>query len=70
MNVYGEVVVGSSPYTPGAGTLPPVVAGRNRLLHRLMVRLNDVATTGRTRTQDVVLVGPRGIGSPVAAPRR
>lgn len=56
----------SSPYTPGAGTLPPVLAGRDRLLHRLTVGLNDVATTGRTRTQDVILVGPRGVGKTVA----
>lgn len=56
----------SSPYTPGGGTLPPVLAGRDRLLHRLMVGLNDVATTGRTRTQDVILVGPRGVGKTVS----
>lgn len=55
-----------SPYSPGAGTLPPVLAGRDRLLHRLMLGLNDVATVGRVRTQDVILIGPRGVGKTVA----
>nr|WP_255498244.1 ATP-binding protein [Nakamurella sp. PAMC28650] len=55
-----------SPYSPGAGTLPPVLAGRDGLLHRLMIGLNDVSTVGRTRTQDVILVGPRGVGKTVA----
>lgn len=52
-------------YTPGAGTLPPVLAGRDVLLHRLQVGLNDVAVTGRARAQDVILVGPRGVGKTV-----
>jgi len=58
--------VRSSPYSPGAGTLPPVLAGRDRLLQRLMLGLNDVATAGRVRTQDVILIGPRGVGKTVA----
>lgn len=56
----------SSPYRPGAGTLPPVLAGRDRLLQRLMLGLNDVAAVGRVRTQDVILIGPRGVGKTVA----
>ncbi|WP_052688862.1 transposase [Williamsia herbipolensis] len=36
----------SSVYTPGAGHLPPVLAGRDDLLHAMTVRLNDVASVG------------------------
>lgn len=51
-----------SVYTPGAGHLPPVLAGRDGLLHALTVRLNDVANVGRTRSEDVVFTGVRGVG--------
>ena len=54
--------MGSSIYGPGAGTLPPVLAGRDDLLRDLDATLTDVATAGRARAQDVVLAGPRGIG--------
>ena len=49
-------------YTPGAGHLPPVLAGRDDLLHAMAVRLNDVANVGRTRSEDVVFTGVRGVG--------
>lgn len=49
-------------YTPGAGHLPPVLAGRDDLLHAMTVRLNDVASVGRTRSEDVVFTGVRGVG--------
>lgn len=62
----GALPVHHSPYSPGAGTLPPVLAGRDRLLHRLMLGLNDVVTVGRVRTQDMILIGPRGVGKTVA----
>lgn len=52
-------------YTPGAGNLPPVLAGRDALLHRSSLVLNEVATVGRPRAQDVILVGPRGVGKTV-----
>lgn len=52
----------SSVYTPGAGHLPPVLAGRDDLLHAMTVRLNDVASVGRTRSEDVVFTGIRGVG--------
>lgn len=52
-------------YTPGAGNLPPVLAGRDALLHRAALVLNDVATVGRPRAQDMILVGPRGVGKTV-----
>lgn len=54
-----------SVYTPGAGTLPPVLAGRDVLLHRMALVLNDVAAIGRPRAQDLILVGPRGVGKTV-----
>ncbi|MBE7190948.1 MAG: ATP-binding protein [Gordonia polyisoprenivorans] len=52
----------ASVYTPGAGHLPPVLAGRDDLLHAMAVRLNDVANVGRTRSEDVVFTGVRGVG--------
>jgi hypothetical protein len=52
----------ASVYTPGAGHLPPVLAGRDHLLHAMTVRLNDVANVGRTRSEDVVFTGVRGVG--------
>ena len=55
-----------SPYTPGAGTSPPVLAGREALLHSLTLGLIDVAVVGRIRAQDVLLLGPRGVGKTVA----
>lgn len=54
-----------SMYTPGAGTLPPVLAGRDDVLHQLSLGLNEVVTVGRVRAQDVILIGPRGVGKTV-----
>ncbi|GGL89417.1 AAA family ATPase [Nakamurella endophytica] len=56
----------NSPYTPGAGTVPPVLAGRDAMLHRLALGLNDAAVVGRIRAQDLLLLGPRGVGKTVA----
>lgn len=58
-----------SVYTPGAGNLPKVLAGRDALLQRLTVLLNDVASVGRLRAQDLILVGPRGVGKTVTLTR-
>ena len=52
-------------YTPGAGNLPPVLAGRDQLLHELAGSLNAVAGTGRPHARDVIIVGPRGVGKTV-----
>jgi Cdc6-like AAA superfamily ATPase len=52
-------------YTPGAGNLPPVLAGRDQLLDELSVSLNAVASSGRPHAQDVIVVGPRGVGKTV-----
>ncbi len=49
-------------YTPGAGHSPPVLAGRDELLRNWRLMLNDAASEGRVRAQDVILAGPRGIG--------
>lgn len=54
-----------SVYTPGAGNLPRVLAGRDALLQRVNLLLNDVATAGRSRAQDLILLGPRGVGKTV-----
>jgi hypothetical protein len=58
-------VVDGSIYTPGAGTLPPVLAGRDGVLHSLSLGLHEVATVGRGRARDVILIGPRGVGKTV-----
>ena len=54
-------------YTPGAEHSPPVLAGRDELLRGWRLMLNDAAATGRVRAQDIVLVGPRGVGKTVTA---
>lgn len=55
----------NNPYTPGAGNLPPVLAGRDRLLRELSIGLSNVASSGRPHAQDVIVVGPRGVGKTV-----
>lgn len=54
-----------SPYSPGAGHTPPVLAGRDGLLRDWQLVLNDVVTGGRVRAQDMILAGPRGVGKTV-----
>lgn len=54
-----------SPYAPGAGHIPPVLAGRDGLLHTWQLVLNDVVAGGRVRAQDLILAGPRGVGKTV-----
>ncbi|MBK8460751.1 MAG: ATP-binding protein [Micropruina sp.] len=51
-----------SVYTPGAGHSPRVLAGRDDILRDWQLMLNDVDARGRVRAQDIVLVGPRGVG--------
>ncbi len=55
-----------SPYTPGAGHMPPVLAGRQDQLRGWALMLNDVAAVGRSQAVDLVLTGPRGIGKTAA----
>ncbi len=54
-----------SPYTPGAGHTPPVLAGRDGLLRDWQLVLNDIIAGGRVRAQDMILAGPRGVGKTV-----
>ena len=54
-----------SPYTPGAGHIPPVLAGRDGLLRDWHLVLNDIVAAGRVRAQDMILAGPRGVGKTV-----
>ncbi len=55
----------SNPYTPSAGHLPPVLAGRDQLLRGLSIGLGNVASSGRPHAQDVIMVGPCGVGKTV-----
>ena len=57
-----------SPYTPGAGHNPPVLAGRDGLLRDWHLVLNDIVSSGRVRAQDMILAGPRGVGKTVTVP--
>lgn len=54
-----------SPYTPGAGHVPRVLAGRDGLLRDWQLVLNDIVAGGRVRAQDTILAGPRGVGKTV-----
>ncbi len=54
-----------SPYTPGAGHIPRVLAGRDTLLRDWELVLNDIVADGRVRAQDMILAGPRGVGKTV-----
>lgn len=54
-----------SPYTPGAGHIPRVLAGRDALLRDWQLVLNDIVAGGRVRAQDMILAGPRGVGKTV-----
>lgn len=53
-------------YTPGAGHRPPVLAGRDDLRRDWELTCADVAASGRVASNDLVLVGPRGIGKTAA----
>ncbi|MEP6798800.1 MAG: ATP-binding protein [Lapillicoccus sp.] len=55
-----------SVYTPGAGHSPRILAGRDDLLRDWQLMLNDADSRGRVRAQDIVLVGPRGVGKTAA----
>lgn len=52
-----------NPYAPGAGSPPPELAGRERLIEDAEVILGRVAT-GRS-TQSMILIGLRGVGKTV-----
>ena len=56
-----------NPYSPGAGTIPPELAGRNEIIERVSIALdrcrNGLAARG------VLLVGLRGVGKTVLLTR-
>ncbi|HVB07219.1 MAG TPA: ATP-binding protein [Acidimicrobiales bacterium] len=54
-----------SPYTPGAGHSPLVLAGRDNLIVDWRSMLTDLQIDGRKRAKDLILSGPRGIGKTV-----
>lgn len=55
----------NSPYTPGAGHSPEVLAGRDQLLGSWRTTLSELQTSGRKRSVDLILSGPRGVGKTV-----
>lgn len=59
----------NSPYTPGAGHTPPVLAGREVLETEWATMLSDLASGGRKRARDTILRGPRGVGKTVLLTR-
>jgi hypothetical protein len=56
----------SNLYRPGAGKLPPLLVGRDRLVRDWVLRLNEVGATGRAAAEDLLLTGPRGVGKTCA----
>ena len=56
-----------NPYSPGAGTPPPELAGRNDLREQVRIALERVRT-GRS-TKSVLMVGLRGVGKTVLLDR-
>jgi len=52
-----------NPYSPGAGTPPPALAGRDDLLERASVALYRIAR--QMPTQSLILYGLRGVGKTV-----
>ena len=52
-----------NPYSPGAGTPPPELAGRDALRERIRIALKRVQL-GRP-TKSVALIGLRGVGKTV-----
>jgi AAA ATPase domain len=54
-----------SPYTPGAGHTPPILAGRELLESEWRQMLSDIGGSGRTHARDIILCGPRGVGKTV-----
>jgi len=61
--------VRESPYTPGAGHTPPVLAGREVLESEWETMLSDINGGGRKRARDTILRGPRGVGKTVLLSR-
>ncbi|OYN89150.1 ATP-binding protein [Parenemella sanctibonifatiensis] len=54
-----------SPYTPGAGHMPPTLVAREAQLTRWSAMVNAVRTGGRAKAADTIVVGPRGVGKTV-----
>ncbi|GAB3076761.1 AAA family ATPase [Nocardioides zeae] len=53
----------SNVYRPGAGKIPPLLVGRDRLVRDWTLQLHAVAGGGgRAAAEDLLLTGPRGVG--------
>ena len=59
-------VMDSNLYRPGAGKLPPLLVGRDRLVRDWVLRLHEVGNGGRAAAEDLLLTGPRGVGKTCA----
>ena len=57
----GQVSIGNNPFQPGAGTSPPVLAGRDAELE-FVERLLGALEQGRRPSQGLLFFGPRGNG--------
>ena len=55
-----EMTVFNNPYRPGAGHMPPYLAGRENELHEARRRLSQTVVT-----ENLVLTGLRGVGKTV-----
>lgn len=58
-----------SPYQPGTGATPPVLAGRTDLFSKVGTRMLSVASFGRPAPSPIVLTGVRGMGKTVSLTR-
>ncbi|MDR3775018.1 MAG: ATP-binding protein, partial [Terracidiphilus sp.] len=52
-----------NPFTPGAGSPPPELAGRAALLEQAVIALDR--TRNGLEAKSILLVGPRGVGKTV-----
>jgi DNA-binding NtrC family response regulator len=54
-----------NPFSPGAGSPPPELVGRDPILEQARILLGRVKT--KRPEKSMLLTGPRGVGNPVAA---
>ena len=53
----------TNPYSPGAGTPPPELAGRDELLNKVRIAIERIRR-GRS-AQSILMLGLRGVGKTV-----
>ena len=57
----------TNPYAPGAGTLPPELAGRDEIIEKVVIELDRCRNGLPSRS--ILLVGLRGVGKTVLLTR-